>query len=60
LISGLVWLVGSVAALALLRATADEARLLTEELAKQGEIASALGRLHGSIRALEGRIRGRR
>jgi hypothetical protein len=60
LIAGLVWLVGTAAVLALLRETADEARMLNEELLQQREIGTSLGRLHESIRVLEGRIRGRR
>jgi hypothetical protein len=60
LLSGLVLLIGSTAALALLRSAADEARLLTEELARQGEIGAAIRRLADAIRVLEGRFRGRR
>jgi hypothetical protein len=60
LLSGLVLLVGGAATLALLRVAADEARLLSEELARQGEIGSAIRRLTDAIGVLEGRFRGRR
>jgi protein-S-isoprenylcysteine O-methyltransferase Ste14 len=45
LVSGLVLLVGGVAVVALLRGTAEEARLLVEELGRQRQVAESVRRL---------------
>ena len=54
LIPGFVLLVGSAAIVALLRSTAEESRLLAEEIGRQREVGEAIRRLGAALGALRG------
>jgi cytochrome c-type biogenesis protein CcmH/NrfF len=54
LIPGLVLLIGSAAIVALLRSTAEEAKLLAEEIGRQREVGESIRRLGEALRALRG------
>lgn len=60
LIPGLVVLLGTALVLALLRAAADEARLLAEEVGRQREVAHAVRRLGDALRATSEALPARR
>ena len=60
LIPGGVALLGGGVILALLRSAAEEAKLLSEELARQRDVATAVRRLGDELRRTEGPRRGRR
>ena len=60
LLPGLVVLVGGAAIVGLLRAAAEESRLLHDELVRQREVGRSLRRLDESLRAASGVLRDRK
>jgi len=60
LITGAVFLVGAAIVLPLLRGAAEEARFLTEELARTRQVSEAVGRLRAELQRVRRPFEGRR